>query len=1150
MYKILRTDGHYLRSPLMLKMYRIMKVTSLFMLALLVQVQAESFAQQVTLKKDNAPLKEIFREIHNQTGYIVLYRTTLLKGTHPVAVDLRQESLSQSMTKILAGQDLDFTIEGREIIIRRKERTAAEKVRNPSTNEEKSPRQFTVTGIVTDTTGFPLPGVTVQVKGISMGTSTDLEGSFTLSNIDEQAILTFSYMGYQTLEIPVVGQSNFNIILRRDTQTLNEVVVVGYGEERRVDMTGSIASIKAEDLEKSVYNTVDQTLQGRIAGVHVMQASAEPGGAVSVRIRGSNSISGNNEPLYVVDGFPMAEADEAEGPARSTQGNGLVGLNPDDILSIEVLKDASATAIYGSRGANGVVLITTKRGPSEKSSIEVSSKTGISRMTNTGAYKMMDGPSYAAYVNETFLQQNPNAEPDEMPYDLSKLPDRSINWMDLIARDAIRQEYNVRVRSSTAGSSYMISSNYLSEDAVLIGSDLQRGTLRGNLQTRVNERIQMGLNLTASRTKSKRAITDGRGFPNQASPILYALRASPLMGIREETDPLQMLEDDEGNEFFNPYIELTQKTDNTHNDILLGNVDLKIRLGKGLDFNTNAGAHHTYSKREVFLPKNVGRGRVVGGEANVAEYRRYNYVISNVLNFRRTLGSHRINAMAGTEYTQSSRARLRVVVNDFDMDELGVDNLSYGVERTTTASDRTKYILESYFTRLNYNFDDRLLLTFTGRADGSSKFAKNNKWAYFPSGAVAWNVSNERFMSELKAVSAMKLRMSYGATGSQAISPYQSLAVYNVSVYPMDNQHIPVIVSGSVANPDLRWETTNQFDAGIDLELFDGRLGLVADYYHKNTRNLLQTVNLPQQSGLVSALVNMGTIENWGWEFNLGWQITDGPGFKWSSDINYTRYKTVVKDLGDNVEIFGPPIGTNNYVGTAGHIYKTGWEYGLFYGHQVIGLIQPEDFDEHGDPLFAVMDGDTRLGHWKFEDVNGDGEIDLLDRKVLGSSNPEHIFGWINDFTYKNISLNIFLRGQFGNHVINPLYTWLNSGLRGGWNQTQAWWDNRWSEENIHNDIHYPSGNNPPGSPNSAMLQNGSFIRLQSASLSYRVPLKSRFISQAQVSLTGTNLFIITKYRGFDPEVSMLGHNTLAPGVDMGAYPMSRNLVLGVKVTL
>ncbi|WP_052188271.1 TonB-dependent receptor [Cellulophaga sp. Hel_I_12] len=984
-----------------------------------------------------------------------------------------------------------------------------------------------VSGKIISSDGMGLPGANVFQKGTTNGVVADFDGNYQITLKKGSNILVYTYVGYEDREEAISGRSVINVTLLEDTESLDEVVVIGYGSQKKSDITGAVSSVKSEDLEKAIFNTVDQLLQGRSSGVIVTSASGEPGSNSSIRIRGNNSISGNNAPLYVVDGIPI---------------NGTPAFNPTEISNIEILKDASATAIYGSRGSNGVILITTKKGKVGKVVIDVNIDTSISSVTSS--LDMLNGQDYAAYRNEAAgLQNNPIPFPNPEQY-----AGQGFDWQDEIIGSGLRNNIGVNLSGGSDDIRFFLATNLLDDKGIVLNSRFSRGTLRANLGADVfNDKLKFDFGISLAHSQGNQAVSATRGFPSSLGPITNALLSEPLVPSLDYSGLAA-----EGAQFFNPYLEVTEKDDRTFNTDILFNTKISWDITKNLSYTFNGGINFRNDVREIFYPSTVGQGIIPVGVATSNTGRAYDYVVSNYFDYSKMFNDiHDFSATAGLEYSEFNNYAFNTNVSNFELEILGLDNVGIGTSLNNIGSGRSLAVLQSGFFRLQYAYKEKYLLTATARADGSSRFSQNRKWGYFPSVSLGWNIAKENFLKESKTINNLKLRGSYGEVGSQSIAPYQSLARYGTTQYPIGNSPSLGFIPTSVENPNLKWETTEQLNVGLDLGLLKDRITFTAEYYKKTTRDLLQSIQLPSQSGFGGALVNFGSIENAGFEFDLNAYVIQKEKFTWDTSFNISFNKNKVLELGGDEEIFGPGIGAN-FIGGA-HIYRPGDEFGLFWGYIANGLIQQSDLDAaaaSGTPLPA-RNNDRQLGHWLLEDREPDGVINQNDKTIIGNPNPDYVFGWNNDFTFKNFTLNVFIQGSQGNDILNALRTITNMGFDNNEsykNQTVDWYRNRWTPENPTNNILYPSINTPSPDAGNYMVEDGSYIRLKNLSLRYSIPSNNLGFSAIQVFVTGTNLFTITNYSGFDPEVSSLGANTLAPGVDLGVYPRQQSYTLGVNL--
>lgn len=1005
----------------------------------------------------------------------------------------------------------------------------------------------TVTGTVIDADdGSAIPGVNVLVQGTQQGTITDVDGKYSIKAAPG-ATLVFTYVGYVKRQVEVGNQTTIDVSLAPDVQALDEVVVVGYGTQNQRNLTSSISRVTSSEFKETPVTTVDQALQGRATGVQVVESSGEPGADVVLRIRGNNSLSGNNEPLYVIDGFPMPPYQEAPTNSYgSYRQNGLYGINPNDIASIEVLKDAAATAIYGSRGANGVVLITTKAGKRGEGRVELVNKTSVGYVSRPAT--MMSGMQYAKVRNE-FAELTSNTP----AYDLDTI-NTNTDWFGAVTRPSFRQDVSLSVSGGGPKSSYYISGNYLQDKGVLLGSDLNRGSLRVNVNNDVNNWYTAKLQVSLVRQTSNRAITSSRGWPQVAGPVMDALRANPLL-------PKDFVGEEGGTGgfgkgfFFNPYIELTGKTDDQKNDNIVGNLENWFHLRNDLQLVVTVGANQNLTRRQVFFTSQMNNGYFSNGQASSSLSNTYSYNMNAYFLYDKDLGEyHKLNTTLGAEYNLSQLELLNTQGSDYDIQFMGVNNLGIAKSQQI-GSHREDRTIQSGFFRANYSYKTKYILNASVRLDGASPFAANKKYAVFPAVGLAWNLNEEEFMKNVNFLNNAKVRLSYGSTGSQAISPYSSLAKYGTAFYQIGNpgQVVTAVFPVSLGNPDLTWERTNQWNAGVDLNVLNNRLNVSFDYYSKLTEGLLQARSLPSQSGFGAITDNLGTMRNSGLELSLEGVLVQKENLQLTTRVNVTKNQNVLVSLGENDASQYFALG-GNLLGGVSHIMTPGEQLGNFYGYKVIGLAQPSDFEADEAPLYPYPGGVSNQipGTWKYEDVNKDGIINADDRTILGNGNPDFIFGWTTDFVWRRLGVNLFFTGSVGNEVLNITDFYVNSGLLNYhgvfFNQTEEWYNKRWTTSNQHNDPHFPSLQRgiAVGDINSAMVEDGSFLRLKMLTLNYNFP-DVKVLKNPQLFLTASNLFTITKYRGFDPEVSSYGQSVTQPGIDYGTYPRSRTFTLGLS---
>ncbi|MCE6987789.1 TonB-dependent receptor [Dyadobacter sp. CY323] len=1020
---------------------------------------------------------------------------------------------------------------------------------------ELGPDAKSIKGTVVDEKGSGMPGVSVLVKNTQIQAVTEPDGSFQMKVPAQGAVLVYSFIGFATKEVPVGNQTQFKVQLVPEAKALKEVVVVGYGAQSKRDLASSTSRVSATEYKSAVINTVDQALQGRTTGVQVTESSGEPGASTVVRIRGNNSLSGNNEPLYVIDGFPMPAYREAGAnfTGAYTQ-NGLYGINPNDIESMEILKDASATAIYGSRGANGVVLITTKAGKRGEGRVELVNKTSFGTVSNP--IKMMNSRQYAQVINESYAISDRNPPFTNLDSNFT-----NTDWVDAITQPSFREDITLSLSGGSPKSSYYISGNYLRDKGTIINSNNNRASLRVNLNNEINDWYSVKGQVSFSRQKTNRAVTASRAWPNSGG-LMDGLRAAPTLELDYLGNNSLGVPNYQGYYFANPYNELTSKTDLTQSDYSILNIENYFKLADGLQLVVSLGGNQNLTRRKVFLPPSTAEGNQVKGKGSNNTSNTYSYNVNAYLQYEKTIKKdHYLNTTLGVEYNDQTVEIVNTSSSGYDIPFFGIDNIG-SAQSQSIGSFKDQRILQSGFLRANYSFKSKYVLNTSVRVDGASPFAANRKYGVFPSVALAWNLDQEEFMKGVRFISNTKLRGSFGETGSQAIGPYSSLSQYAAGFYEMGPQGDAAVINtgifpNTIANPNLSWERTRQLNLGADFNTANDRLVLSFDYYNKLTTDLLQPRKVPTQSGVGTIIDNYGSMRNRGVELSIQGNIIQKKNVTFSTRLNISRNVNTLIDLGDRTQSDYVSLNGNLLGGVSG-ILTPGEEVGRFFGFRVAGLSQPGDFDSDGNPTFATFEGPRPagskgtpfLGAWIYADTNGDNIVNADDRVVLGKSTPDFTFGWSYDLTWKNFAVNALFTGSVGNDVLNLTNFYIMNGVVEfggvGFNQSEEWFTKRWTESNMHNDPKFPGIQRgiASGDINSTMLEDGSFARLKMLSLSYTFP-KIGPIQNPRLFVTGTNLWTLTKYTGFDPEVSSYAQSLLQQGIDYGAYPTQRSYTIG-----
>lgn len=1027
-----------------------------------------------------------------------------------------------------------------------------------------------VTGKVIDAMG-ELPGVSVVIKGTSNGTITDLNGQFTLPNVKSSDVLVFSFIGYKTQEITVGNQKSLSVKMEEDTQTLDEVVVVGYQEVRKGDLTGSVAKANMKDLLSAPVASFDQALGGRIAGVNVSSGEGMPGSTMNITIRGNNSLTQDNTPLYIIDGFPV------EDPAQAA------ALNPNDIESTNILKDASATAIYGSRGANGVVVITTKQGKIGKPQISYDGSFGISQVTKT--LDMMSGYEFVKLQNE--IEPTRTAERYFMDYngkqwtldDYRNVPEA--DWQDAIFRTAWSHNHNVRLTGGTEGVRYNASLSYYNQDGILLETGYERLQARMNTTVK-HEKLTMNLNANFSRSIQNGSSPSSSSYSGMNN-LFYS-----VWGYRPVAYPNGSLDDlrnelidpgtaDDANDYrFNPILDLenTYRKNYTNNLQLNGYVQyeflpgLKLKVTGGWTYDNRHNDIFNNSKTRYGGPRST-----MGVNAEVRRSERLTWLNENLLTYQKNWKNrHSLSAMLGTTLQNSDYEYYAYSTRDIPNESLGMAGMSQGTINTTDSS-KSSWAMFSYFGNANYNYKSKYYATFSFRADGSSKFSKKNRYGYFPSASLAWSFTEESFMEQYKKwLSSGKLRLSWGLTGNNRIGEYDRYALLDMirshrevanipnTVYPFDNVIESVGVAPiSLPNEDLKWETTEQWNLGLDLGFFNERIGFTMDIYRKTTRDLLLNATLPYTSGYVTAMKNIGKVRNQGIELTLNTVNIDKKDFKWSTNFNIAFNKNEVLELTEGqTALLSTAQFDQKFNSQPNYIAKVGYPMGMIYGYIYEGTYKYDDFNKSGNtytlkgnvPYFS-SEANTQPGMPRYKDLNGDGIINSNDRTMIGRGTPIHTGGFTNNFEYKGFDLNIFFQWSYGNDVINANRLFFESGWQKQRELNQyASYANRWTPENPNSDI--PAATNSASNLviSSRIVEDASFLRLKSVTLGYNIPqtfLSKYKISNARVYVAAQNLWTWTSYSGYDPEVS-IRDSALTPGLDYSSYPRALNISFGINL--
>ncbi len=989
--------------------------------------------------------------------------------------------------------------------------------------------KINVSGVVKDNSGSPLPGVSVVIKGTTTGTITNANGEFNIKS-PKDATLVFSFIGMKTKEISVNGKTSINIVMESESIGLDEVVAIGYGYTKKKDLTGAVASVSADNLVKGgTVSNAAQALQGKTAGVQVAQTSKAPGGSIMVRIRGNNSISSTNEPLYVVDGFPSADG---------------LNINPNDIESMQILKDASATAIYGARGANGVVLISTKRGKAGENKITYSGYYGSQKIVNP--FDMLDGKEYMLLANDLFREIDGQENVTNGVYTNSQLQSNvNTDWIDVCTRLGAIQDHNIQFRGGSKDTRVLTSIGYYNQEGVLENTDFSRISGRVNVNQKVNKYIRAAASIYAHRENSNYQMYSGNILNSNVlfSILSYDPTVPPYNSQGGYGRP-------PGGRGDNPLANLRERYNDLTNDKFLANTYVEVEPIKGLKAKVSAGAEIRHNFKGTYLPAATYQGGVDNGVGSTFDFMSTRTVFEGLLNYMKTFNKvHDLSAMLGYSYEKYAGEYRKMQAKSFYTDFFKYNNMGAASSITSIGSNKQENILISFFGRVNYSFKGKYLTTFTLRHDGSSRFDKKNRWGTFPSGSFAWRAGEEEFIKNLNVFSNLKVRLGFGVTGNERIGNYASYALMKNTHLTFDgktNTSGTEVNPSSPPNPDLRWETTTQYNLGLDMGFIHNRIMVTLDGYYKKTNDLLINIDCPYYSGSSSGANNIGSIANKGVELEISTQNTTGL-LKWNTQFNIAMNKNEVLDLGENGTIYitsSKPMGNvseENYA-----IIKEGEPLGSLFGYKYRGVLQSAGG-------YAIQPN-SKPGDPTFVDVNNDNVINSKDRTILGNAYPDVIFGLTNNFKYKNFDLSIFFQGSLGNEMLNM------TRMNMEWKRTKDAL-NRWTTTNTNTDIprngfYYSKYG---GYINDHFIEDASFVRLKNITLGYTVPFKN-LISSCRVYVSAENLLTFTGYSGWDPEVDTKGYEAAkagrgaqtangGAGLDFNSYPSMKTYTIGLKIT-
>ena len=1091
-----------------------------------VQLSAHVFGQRITLHERAVTLEYVLKEIEKQSNYTFFYNKKEFVDFGPVTVSVKNHPIHDALEKVFGDKPYVFNVTGNVVVLRRTKETKDEEkpmLRKPETNQRD------IRGKVVDSLGNPLEGVSVLVKGTSRGSATDSDGRYyILAQTGE--VLTFRNVGFLVQEVVISeGQMSVDVILHPEFSDLDEVVVVGYGTQRKADITGSVATVSENVIQSRPVSSFQDALQGRASGVQVRQGGGDLSGKFSISIRGIGSVTGSNDPLIVVDNVPLFSADFST-------------INPKDIVSIDILKDASATAIYGSRAANGVIIITTRKGQAGGSQFVFNTDIGVENITRM--YDVMSTEQQRLLFVEAFK----NSGRDISVYEDLAHPAWQVDtdWQDLGTQTGSRQNYNLGFSGGTEKTQYAGSASYLDRTGTLINSNLKSWSLRVNLNSKINDWLRLSTNLTGSHQRQNVLNNDSWGSEGFRSLVYQHSFTEPydeagnLTAINTTAAPYFGANE-------NPLINVLLPTRNDNVTRILGNTKIDIDVAKGLVISGNIGGDIVLGDNYVYLPVyQIGLFSRDEGSVTVPNNQQINWISDLTLNYEQKTGRHNFKGLLGFS-AQQFLTKNNSVTGTGTIDN-ALDQLSNQTNFNATGSE-VRAGLVSTFVRFNYDYGGKYLLTATVRRDGSSKFGADRRYGIFPSGSVAWRISQEDFLKDAPFINDLKLRVSYGLTGNQNIGDFAFITRAGAAPYVFGNSVVVGNVPQNIGNPNLQWEANKQLDAGIDVSVLDGRFHATVDYYHKQSEDLLVSTPIPLTSGVrQDPIINQGSVKNTGVELALGGNVLTGT-VSWASEFNISFNKNRVIDIGNNsigqpLEIPGESIPLSNQ---PTNLTRAGNSAAAFYMYQYIGVWQLGE-EEEADRWSDAVPGDPR-----YADLNGNGVFDVGDKTFVGTPHPRFFGGFNNTFAFRNVSLSIFLDYAGGYQVYNTARNLFSRGVPFVQNFAEV--ADFWTPENPSNTVPRPSqgGNTTTLATmvSTRFLEDADFLRIKDVRISYELPsrlLTDIFLKALRFTISGTNLYTFTKYEGLNPEASSR-ISLLSAGIDYTPYPQSRLISLGLSAT-
>jgi TonB-linked SusC/RagA family outer membrane protein len=1125
-------------APVLTKFSRIMRLIILMLVLGINSVSAvTSYSQttRITLKISDTRIEDALNKIEDKSEFYFLFNQKLIDIDRRVTLNAENEKITDILNDLFSGTDVKYQVIDRQIIL-----TTSATTKNQQQNIRK------ISGKVTDSSGGSLPGVSVVVKGTTSGLITDTDGNFTISNIPENAILQFSFVGMKTQEVATNNKTSINVILAEDAIGIEEVIAIGYGVQKKSNLTSSISKITNQALASRPVSNVGEAMAGQLAGVRAQNTTGAPGSDLTIRIRGVNTINGNSDPLYVVDGVPKDNMND---------------INPSDIGSIQILKDASATSIYGSRGSNGVVLIETKQGTG-KPSFTFDSYYGLQNTEKQ--LNMMSKDEWLANIiwqrNVGYLRQggsmkNPmSARPAGLQIPDSWLDPnlKGVDWQNAIYQNAPMQSYQLSGSAKSDIGSIYISGGYLTQDGIVRNTYFKRTNFRFNGTLNVNKSVKVGLIIAPSYSDK-----DARSSEGKENVIHHAVTMSPLVQLNQGTRDWGY-PDNMGQAYPNPLEQLKYTKDNLRKTTVTNSVWGQWNILKGLTLKSQFGLDYTNNTYEFFQPGNVtyANGNVTLG--NSYSNNTIDMTLQNTLVFDKVMGDHSINILAGQSVEDHKYFTINATASGWPNETIQTLNLAKTPTVASTSRNRNTGL--SFFGRANYNYREKYLLNASIRYDGSSRFGANKKWGLFPSVSAGWKINEESFLKDVRWISLLKFRGAWGMSGNNRIGNYDYMAKLAIDNANYAGSIVTGVAPSNIANNDLQWESTTTEDLGFDFSAFKNRFQLNLDIYSNTTNNLLFNVPIPNTTGFSSYRTNLGTISNQGWEIDLTSLNTTGR-IKWTTSFNISKERNKVKDMGGLTQFT-----TTNW--DAYFITKVGGPVSQFLAYQSNGLLMPEDFDASKKAIVPTMVG-QEPGNIKYVDINKDGKINASDMVPMGTNLPDFLYGMTNTISWKNLDLSVLIQGQEGGKVLFLGQRQLDSG--GGNINNFNRWVRQWKPDyeaiygpgenpvptNLGVDMSWdgktPSTIGKRGDNNDdTRIYDAGFVRIKNVTLSYTLPqaiISRTFIKSARIYTSVDNLKTFTDYPGYTPETNSAGNSTTQLGVDYSTYPLSRRFTFGINVS-